>query len=147
MKYLKERREIAEAMNFGKYPVLYVDLDKPRYPSKDFYVGSKCRVAWDLPDGRYAGMSARCTVYHYEGKYELSQGGCCLHDSFGRHDIIEDMEWANTPLLHCGQIVLMVEDQSIQGKCRVRVLRADDKKDIHCSTVVRLVDVDEEVKL
>ncbi len=147
MKYLTERSEIAEAMNFCKYPVLYVDLDKPRYPDKDFYVGSKCRVAWDLPDNRHTGMSARCTVYYYEGKYELSQGGCCLHDSFGRHDIIEDMEWANTPLLHCNQIVLMIEDHSIQGKCWVRVMRTAVKKDIHCSTVTNLVDVEEDIQL
>ena len=72
----------------------------------------------------------------------------CLKDpKFKGKKFLKNLLWVNTPLLHCGQIVLMVEDQSIQGKCRVRVLRADDKKDIHCSTVVRLVDVDEEVKL
>lgn len=71
MKYLTERQEIGEAMNFGKYPILYIDLDKPISSKNDFYKGSKCRIAWDMPDGRYKGMSARCELYRYNGKYEL----------------------------------------------------------------------------
>lgn len=146
MKYLTERTEIAEAMNFGKYPVLYIDrdnrpYDKPERPS-DFCTGSKCRVAWEHESPRYKGMSARCDLNYCDGRYSLMQGGCCLHDSFGRHDILEMVEWANTPLLRCGQEVIVVEDFTKQKIMKVRVMKVSDHKDIHCSTVTILEDID-----
>lgn len=147
MKYLTKREEIGKAMNFGKYPILYIDLDKPHSSGSDFYKGSKCRIAWDMPDGRYKGMSARCVLYRYNGKYEFSQQCVCLKDSFGREDIIKDMNWANVPVLHCGQTVVLIEDHSIQGVCAIRMMKTGEQKDIHCSTVTHLEDIDQEVKV
>lgn len=147
MKFLTKRTEIAEAMNFGKYPVLYIDrddkpYDTPERPS-DFCKGSKCRVDWEHENPRYKGMTAKCELIFCDGKYSLMQGGCCLHDSFGRCDVLEMVEWANTPLIRCGQTVVVVEDFTEQKIMRVRVMKVSEKKDIHCSTVTTLHDTDE----
>jgi len=146
MKYLTERTEIAKAMNFGKYPVLYIDrddrkYDRPDHPS-DFCKGSKCRVDWEHENPKYKNMSARCELNYCDGRYSLMQGACCLHDSFGRQDVLEMVEWANTPMLRCGQTVIVVEDFTKQKMCKVRVMKVSDRKDIHCSTVATLEDID-----
>ncbi len=151
MKFLTDRQEIAMAMNFDKYPVLYIDrdtkpYDKPERPC-DFCKGSKCKLDWEHKDPRYAGMTARCELQYSEGRYSLSQGGCCLHNDFGRHDVLEMVEWARVPTLRCGQIVIVVEDFTQQKLCKVRVMKVSDKKDIHCQTVAKLEDVDEAVKI
>ena len=64
MKYLKDRTEIAKAMNFGKYPVIKIDIrNKPAkdYASEsDYAVGDKVRVAWDKAG--YEGMTAKSFI-------------------------------------------------------------------------------------
>ena len=147
MKYLTDRSQIAVAMNFGKYPVLYIDLDNkiydtPEHPS-DFCVGSKCKLDWEHKDRAYEGMSARCTLCYSEGRYTLNQEGCCLHNCFGRSDVLEMVEWACVPMLRCGQTVIVVEDYTKQKMCKVRVMKVAEHKNIHCSTVTELVDVEE----
>ena len=63
MRYLKHREQIATAINFGKYPVLRLDLsNRPAQsyaPDSDFCVGDRVRVAWDKPG--YEGMTTRGT--------------------------------------------------------------------------------------
>ena len=61
MNIISERQEIAAVMNFGKYPVLGLDMSNKPYNEYDnFIVGSKVRVAWDRKDPRWEGMTSRC---------------------------------------------------------------------------------------
>lgn len=147
MKFLTDRQEIAKAMNFGKYPVLYIDRDNKKYDSpehpSDFCIGSKCRLDWEHKDPRYADMTARCELYYSNGRYHLSQGAGCLHADFGRHDVLEMVEWARVPLVRCGQTVIVVEDFTKQKLCKVRVMKIADRKDLNCSTVTSLEDIEE----
>ena len=64
------------------------------------------------------------------------------HGTTLRHDILEMVEWANTTLLRCGQEVIVVEDFTKQKIMKVRVMKVSDRKDIHCSTVTTLEDID-----
>lgn len=147
MKYLTERTEIAKAMNFGKYPVLFIDRDNRPYDTpdhrSDFCVGSKCRLDWEHSNPRYADMTARCELYYSDSRYHLSQGAGCLHADFGRRDVLEMVEWARVPLVRCGQIVVVVEDFSLQKICRVRMMKIANHKNLNCSTVTSLHDIEE----
>ncbi len=149
MKYLTERREIGEAMNFGKYPVLRLNLsNRPAQsyaPDSDFCLGDRVRVSWDKPG--YEGMTTRGKVYFSDGRYAISQECAILKNTFTRNDIIEDYEWSRTPLVHAGQEVVLIIDNPDRKKCEVALMKVSEHIDIHCSTVARLVDVDEEVKL
>lgn len=144
MKFLTDRQEIAAAMNFNKYPVLYIDLDNKPYeksfPDSDFAKGCKCRIAWDRPELRFKDMTCRCELNYSEGKFSLHQGADVLKNDFGRSDVIEMAEWAMTPLLHSGDTVVVVEDYTKQKKCIVRMMQVG-RIDIHCSTVARLNDI------
>lgn len=142
MKLLTDRQEIALALNFGKYPVLYIDRDNRKYDSSDFAIGSKCKVSWDHKDPRYKDMSCRCEIAFSEGKYEFLQGGSCLHSEFGRQDVLEMVEWANVPTIHCGQEVIVVEDHSKGRMCYVKLMKVSERKNIHCMTVTTLEEVE-----
>ena len=65
---LLEKEKMAQAMNFGKYPVLCVDLDNKLNEDDDYAIGCECRVAWDRDDGRYNGMTTKCTLKIVDGK-------------------------------------------------------------------------------
>lgn len=147
MKFLTERTEIAKAMNFGKYPVLYIDRDNRPYNSvempSDYCRGSKCRLEWEHKDPRYADMTARCQLYYDKGRYFLSQEAACLTADFGRRDVLEMVEWARVPVLRCGQTVIVVEDFTMQKIVRVRMMKISDRKNLNCSTVTSLEDIEE----
>lgn len=147
MRYLKHREQIATAINFGKYPVLRLDLSNRPAQSyatdSDFCVGDRVRVAWDKPG--YEGMTTRGNVYFEGGRYAIDQGGSVLKNSFGRHDIIEDYEWSYAPLVHAGQEVVLIIDNPIEKKCAVALMRVSAHIDIHCPTVAYLEELEEEL--
>lgn len=148
MKYLTDRTEIAEAMNFGKHPVLYIDLEnrpaKSYAPDSDFCVGCDVKVAWDAVNPRYAGMYSRGHIYMENGEFGISGNPGCLSASFGREDVLDHYHWANTPLVHKGQTVILVIDQPSLHQCRVAVMKVADRINIHCMTVARLIELNDE---
>jgi len=148
MKYLTSRYEIASAMNFGRHPVLYIDMENRPYAKdspgseSDFSVGCNLRVAWDDPRSRYADMTSEGYLYHSDGKLKIGGRATCLSDSFGRSDVIGMWQRANTPLIHCGDTVVVVEDYPGQGVCKVRMMRMPDKFDKFCQTMAVLEDIE-----
>lgn len=144
MKYLTDRHEIAMAMNFGKYPVLYIDVETPKDGYSDFYKGQDVRVAWDDPRERYKDMTCEGNLYYSEGKFAISNNAGGLTAGFGREDVIEMHHWANTPLVHKGQTVIVIKDRPKQRVCHVEVMKISDRINIHCSTVAHLVEVEED---
>lgn len=146
MKFITDRHEIGKVLNFGKYPVLTINLEnKPAAsyaPDSDYAVGCKVRVAWDHNDPRYEGMTENCTLFIEDGRYDLSGRWGCLHESFGRQDILEDAEWAMTQVVHKGQEVVLIEDWPSKGQCRVRMMKVSEHIDIHCQTVAQLIDAE-----
>lgn len=147
MRYLKHREQIAKAINFGKYPVLRIDLsNRPAQgyaPDSDFCVGDRVRVAWDKPG--YEGMTTRGNVYLENGRYAIDQGGAVLKNGFCRNDIIEDYEWSYAPLVHAGQEIVLIIDNPAEKKCAVALMRVSAHIDIHCSTVAYLEELEEEL--
>lgn len=146
MRFLTDRTEIAEAMNFGKYPVLVLNREnRPMadvVPESDYAVGCRVKVAWDNKDPRYEGMTTHGELYIENGKLHISGEGACLKAGFGYSDVIKMAAEANVPIIHKGQTVVVVEDYPSKKHCTVRLMKVSDRIDIHCSRVASLEDID-----
>lgn len=141
-KVLLERTDIAKALNFGKYPVLSIDIDNvPCKEDPSYMLGCNCRVAWDKEG--YEGMSSRCQLDLYNGKFSLISGGACLKSSYDYEDFIKDVESANTPLVHKGQeVVIAMYSSKLKTYIGVKVLKVSDRIDTNCITVATLEEVE-----
>ena len=148
MNIITERHEIGITMNLGKYPVIGLDMDNKPYKEHDnFIIGSKVRVAWDRKDPKWEGMTSRCELMVDEGKYHLNSHGCCLSAKFTVNDFIEDVENANTPLVHKEQIVAVAHYSKSNGVKFLRMMKVSPRIDTQCMTVATLEDLnDEEMK-
>ncbi len=148
MNIITERHEIGITMNFGKYPVIGLDMDNKPYKECDgFIIGSKVRVAWDRKDPKWEGMTSGCELMVEEGKYHLNSHGCCLSANFTVHDFIEDLENANTPLVHKEQIVAVAHYSKSNGVKFLRMMKVSPRIDTQCMTVATLEDLSsEEIK-
>lgn len=137
---LLEKEKMAQAMNFGKYPVLSVDLDNKLNEDDDYAIGCECRVAWDRDDGRYNGMTTKCTLKIVDGKYFLNNPGTIIKACHGVDDFVEDIRRANLPLVHKGQTVAVAHYSKELDIKFVRVMKVSDRIDILRETVATLED-------
>ena len=144
MKYLTERTEIAKAMNFGKYPVLYIDMDAKKYEGSDYCQGCRVRVHWDSPDTRYKDMYSTGNLYYCDGRFAISGDATCLSADFGRSDVITMYQQANTPMIHKGDTVVMVMDFSKSRMCKVAMMKMPDRINKFCQTLAVLTEMEEE---
>lgn len=143
MKYLTDRHEIAMAINFGKYPVLTLDRENnPLGTKSDYAVGCRVRVAWDHKDKRYEGMTTHGHLYYSDGTLKISGEGACLSAGFGYQDVMKMAAEANTPIVHKGQEVVVVEEWPSKGMCTVRIMRIKNYVDTQCMVATSLEDID-----
>lgn len=125
MKYLTDRHDIAKAMNFGKYPVVRINLETPRAGWDDNYEGDKILVAVKGDSDR--GDYIRCQLNKFgdePNRYSLMPEAMCLDNGFGYSDVIEMLEWAQAPVIHPGEKVIVIEDYPAQRTCKVHVMQA-----------------------
>lgn len=144
MKYLTERTEIAKAMNFGKYPVLYIDMDDKKNEVSDYVRGCAVRVHWDSADPQYKDMYSTGNLYYCDGKFAISNDATYLHSDFGRGDVIAMYRQANTPMLHMGDTVVMVMDFSKQRMRKVALMKMPKRISKFCQTLATLEEIEEE---
>lgn len=143
MKCLTDRKEIAKAMNFGKYPVLVLDLDNNcGFEGGRYCQGQRVRVAWDHKDPQYAGMTTQGNIYMEDGRIAISGNAACLHADFGYYDVMDMAAWANAPVVHKGETVVVVMKSEKAKTCVVRMMKVSDHINIHCMTVARLEDIE-----
>ena len=153
MKFLTDRREIAEEMNIKRTPVITMDISKCMDGYDDCYKGSKVLVA--TPTKRYPDSTRRCTAKMFGDesgnenhdkpwtykRIHLTCPGAFMSDSFGYHDVMEMVEWSNCRILQGGQEVLVVFDTGIN--CYIRKMKVSERVDGTCYTVAMLKDIDE----
>jgi hypothetical protein len=92
-------------MNFGKYPVLRIDL-----ADTDDYGLKGCRVRIDagtFRNGEPYIIDAELRVYRDEKKLTTFSSGACLHDSFGYYDYVKMTENAMAPLIRPDEDVVV----------------------------------------
>lgn len=140
---LFERTEMAKALNFGKYPVLSVDLDNKPYPSESYVIGCNCRVAWDSSNSQYEGMTSKCWLEIRDGQYILSRGGTCLKIDYCMDDFLAEVKNANTPLVHKGQVIAIAHYSRELNLKFVRLMKMSDRIDVQCADVAALEPIEE----
>lgn len=142
--YVTDRKEIGKAINFGKYPVLFINRENRPYPEYggDYSIGCKVRVAYD---NGMEGVTTRGNIFfsNENGRDSLaiSSRGSMLKAGFGRSDVLNAVEWAQSPVVQKGQTVVVVEDWPSEGRCTVRLMRVPDQIDVNCITVAVLQDL------
>lgn len=118
MKTITGRNNIATAINMSGKPVVTIDLDNKDYlfNGDETYwsvSGSKIRVARQYTNGETYYDRATLTIYSdsndKEHAYDLYTNGFGLHYYFGYEDVAEDAEWAQAPIVHEGDHVIVVE--------------------------------------
>lgn len=128
MKYLTDRQEIAQAMNFGKYPVVRINVETPKAGWDDVFEGDLVKVA--SPTRRDPNSYIRAKLAKYPddgGRYAIMPDSVCLHSSFGYGDVIEMLGYAQAPMLHAGEMVVVIEDAPTQRLVKVRMMKVSDK--------------------
>jgi len=140
MKKLTDRTEIAKALNFGKYPVLTIDLAKcDEYGLK----GSPCRIDFgQFRDGSKWYERAEIRVYKDERKLTFSGFCDCLSSSYSYHDFEEDMKFAIAPIVKPdSEIAVSVFDSNRREAYGVFIVETGNINK-HCSTPLTCKDAD-----
>lgn len=106
-KVLRERTEIAKAMNFkNDYTVIEMDVAN-EIKFGDEVVGYRgCLVNQDFGDEYY--HKAQLNYFKDEKKLVISSTGACVSASFGFSDIKEMLEYRNAPVIKNGGKVIFV---------------------------------------
>ena len=146
--YITDSKEIGLALNFGDYPVLMVDHDKPCYEGSTYCVGSRVRV-WYRPASPMlafretdTAMLTRGNVFYENGQLGISAHGYALKADFGYSDVIEDAEWAQAVTVEEGQTVVVVEQWSERRRCTVRKMKVPENIDPFCQVVGWLQEIE-----
>lgn len=129
MTYLTDRHEIAKAMNFGKYPVVHINMETPKDGYEGYFVGDKVKVM--APNGRYTDAYATGDLYYCDGEYGVNTDACGLHAGFGYYDVMESMKIAQAPVFHAGEQVVVIEDYPKAARCCVHLMKVSDRVDAH----------------
>ena len=126
-KYLTDRKEIALALNFGKYPVLRIDVETEMKGYPNCYKGDLVRVS--SANSVNPEHCIRATLESFPedgGKYAIMPASVCLHSDFGYSDVIEEMRYAQAPLIRAGETVVVIEDYPQRKKCKVHMMKVSD---------------------
>lgn len=140
MKSLTNRQEIAEAINFGKYPVLDIDLSKSdEYGLK----GKTCRIHMGrFNDGEQWLEKAELRAYGDSKVLTFSAFACCLDANMSYYDLIDDVNTAQTPIVEPdSEICVVIHDSKKKAVYAVYIVRTG-KVSRHCQTPIQLETVD-----
>ncbi len=152
MKFLTDRQEIAEALNFMKYPVIVIDIGNPVPGWDNMYAGTPVRVdeertRQDTP--MYTDCEVR--VFAEKGKNRtkakilLKNYGLYLSAELTAEDILERARKAQAPVVKAGQTVVVVYKFRTDGMqdCMIKKMKMPDRISHGYSTVAVLEEVEE----
>jgi hypothetical protein len=135
MLVMTDRKEMAQALNFGKYPVLTYDLDNEK--------GSKAIAT--KKSINYGMMRYRCTLYrglHTEGdgQFYLLTHASMLSATVGVGDWLESAEFANAPVIESNQEVAILIYSKKRNYAEVQIVKSG-KVDPTYSTATQFTEV------
>lgn len=137
MNRLTERTEIAQAINFGKYPVIKIDLaDRDEYGIK----GTKVRIDnGTFKSGERYFINAEIRAYSDEKILTTFQGCGMLVKEVTYADYMEMTEYANAPIIKANQEILIFLYNSVSKEVYApAIIKTGDRVDAHCSTPLTL---------
>lgn len=139
MRLLKERTEIAKAINGHKMPVITIDLAD----SDEFGLVSK-KVLIDngtFNDGFPYYIKSEVRAYSDESKFRFSQGCACLSAQFTYYDMAEMLEYRNAPIVKPDEDVIIAVIDSIKRVAYAPMVMHTSKRiDPNCSTPLTFSD-------
>lgn len=141
MKALKERTEIAMAINGHKMPVITIDL-----ADADDYGLKSEKVLIDngtFRDGFPYYIRAELRAYADETKFKFSSYGSCISSSFSYYDIKKMLEYKNAPIIKVDEdvIIAIIDSKKKQAYYPI-VLHTGNRINQHCSTPLTFIDED-----
>ena len=139
MKRLTTKTEIAQAINFKKYPTITIDLAK-----RDDYGIAGTPVNIDngtFPDGEPYYIHAEIRAFNDEKTLTFTSGGSCLSSSFTYSDMEQILTYANAPVVKPDQeILICLIDSEKRQAYNPLVVRTSQRVNAHCSTPLTLTE-------
>jgi hypothetical protein len=135
MKKIVSREEFAKLVNFGKYPVLNVDMNQEGFMNEIF---DGCKVKVDFgyfKTGERYLEAGEFKYYKKENKFYVANYGTCISNRFCYEDAMEAVENAQAPLIDEGQEVVIVVNNSKEKTVDVYLAKAINKRKF-CSTML-----------
>ena len=140
MKSLTGSQEIAEAINFGKHPVLKLDLSQC-----DWYglKGSICRIDMgEFCNGIKYYKRAQLCVYKYEKKLSFSSPACFLTANKSYSDFMNDVETAMSPIIKPdSEFIVVIYDSKVGEVYKVYLVETGTTHR-HCQAPISVEPVD-----
>lgn len=141
MRALRERIEIAKAINGHKMPVIVIDLadaDKYGLKSKEVLIDNGT-----FSDGFPYYIRTELRAYRDEDKFKFSSGGTCISASFGYSDIKEMLDYRNAPIVKTDEdVIVSIIDSNKKKAYYPIVLHTGKRINAHCSTPLTFIDED-----
>jgi len=135
MKIITDRKEFAEYVNFGKYPVIKVDLGKEGFMDT-IYHGDKVRVDFGKFRTGERNLQGGELLYNKkENKFEIASYGICLSARFCYEDAMERVEYSQAPIIDEGDEVVIIVHNSETKEVKAYVYKAVHKKQF-CQTMI-----------
>ena len=134
MEMIFGRKDIAQALNFNKYPVVVSEV--VHYPDKTESL--KFGIV-RIETGRGYSLRASLYVYGDEMKLVTSNPGTILAARYDYRDLMEDASYAQAPLLHPNSEFVMVLHNPELKRAAVLKFKTGDV-DLNCSTPLVIYD-------
>lgn len=137
IKILKERTEIARAINMREMPVVTFDLSK----ADEYGLVSEPVVIdngfFKNGDGMPYMINAEIRVYKDEKKFKFSQGAWGIHSGFGYHDMEEMLKYRNAPVIKKDSpVCIVVINSETRTAYAPFILHTTKRIDQFCSTPI-----------
>ena len=139
MFFLFKREEFAETVNFGKYPVISLDVaDKSKQSIFDGEVVGFDNIDVRIPTTKGYTINGEMRWYIDSKKITFGSSCVCLSSSFSYQDAMEDVRYANAPMVDKNEEFVLILHNSQSQKVMALILKIDDYKDINCQTVLQV---------
>jgi len=132
MKRLTERTEIAKAINFNKYPVIKIDLSE-----RDEYGIKGTKVRFDIGEDYF--LKGEIRAYNDTKYLVTTSRPAILKKEISYSDYLEDVEYANTPIIKANQeIVIFLYDSEKREIPAPAIIKTGERIDEFCMTPLTL---------
>lgn len=139
MKRLTDRSEIAQAINFKKYPVVTIDLAK----TDDYGIAG---TPVNIDNGTFRSgepyyIHSVMRAYNDEKVLTFHSGCVCLSNSFTYSDMEDLLTYANAPVIKPDQdILICLIDSAMRQAYAPMIVHTSKHVSPHCSTPLTLED-------
>ena len=137
MKKLTKRTEIAQAINFGKYPVIKIDLaDRDEYGIK----GTMVRIDnGTFKSGEPYYIKATIRTFNDENVLTTNSGSSSLVEKITYSDYMYMTDYANAPIIKPNQEILIFLYNSLSKEIyQPAIIKTGDRVYEHCITPLML---------